>query len=361
MKISSAYLSAFIITLASFSHLSAAPFDSGSDGSDGALVFEPDQGDIIFDPDDFDPALDADRDGIYNFTTITIGSGTHVQCRADVLGHKPLIWLASGDVVIDGVLQLGANGNVAGVGGFSGGNRNVSRDGQGPGGGAGSTVNSSGERPSLSYINPYLIPLVGASGGGAGNSYDGLAGGGAMLLASSGEIAINGTIFGEGAEEEEGYLGSGNLRLVADTISGEGRLYSFKIFRMEAWRHQYLGETSYYENTQVIKTRPGPIFPTNPIKITLVDDTAVDHTKPGANKGEPDVTINDGSLVTLQVSCVGIPLDATIRVVGWNDTVGKVEAIAGPLTGAVGNSTAICEMVIPTGNTTFMAQAELAP
>lgn len=64
-----------------------------------------------------------------------------------------------------------------------------------------------------------------------------------------------------------------------------------------------------------------------------------------------------GFLVHIKVGCVGIPNGLTVRVVGWNDTVGKVEALTGPLENVTGNITeATCSMVIPTGNTTFMAQ-----
>lgn len=66
-----------------------------------------------------------------------------------------------------------------------------------------------------------------------------------------------------------------------------------------------------------------------------------------------------GNAVTVKVECVGIALGTTIEVVGWNDTVGEVFAITGPLVGLFPDSSATCTMVIPTGNTTFMARVIL--
>lgn len=103
-------------------------FDSGSDGSDGALNLSA-AGTIVFDPEEL--GLDADGDGIYHFTTINIASGVTVRLGADIMGSKPVVWLATGDVQIDGTLDLnGEDGHyysephisaIAGAGGFNGG------------------------------------------------------------------------------------------------------------------------------------------------------------------------------------------------------------------------------------------------
>lgn len=343
-------LAALLVASSGISH---AAFDSGSDGSDGALIFPENLGDHVFDPDSnyFLSPLDSDRDGIYHFTSISIGSGTSVQLRGDVLGQKPVIWLSTGNVDIEGTIQMYVSDgdySIPGAGGFSGGKSGGPVDGQGPGGTPGS--NSPGYQADESHINPYLIPLIGGSGVGANTSSSsgvGQGGGGAMLLASSGRINIPGYIYGSSASY------GGNLRLVANEISGDGSLYGFNVLRLEAFTQSYTGTVG--SNTKVV-TRPGALFPINPIKITLVDAAAVDQTKPGANKGEADVTINNGNAVTVKVECVGIALGTTIEVLGWNDTVGEVSAITNGLTGTLQASEATCSMVIPTGNTTFMAR-----
>ena len=54
-------------------------------------------------------------------------------------------------------------------------------------------------------------------------------------------------------------------------------------------------------------------------------------------------------------------MGTSIEVMGWNDTVGEVSTLTDPLTGPQEVSEATCTMVIPTGNTTFMARAYLGP
>ena len=89
----------------------AGTFDSGSDGSDGALVLT-DPGTLLFDPNAFDPPLDPDGDGVYNFTSVEIGPDTVVRMKAVPMGVRPVVWLASGDVKVDGILDLsGENGH----------------------------------------------------------------------------------------------------------------------------------------------------------------------------------------------------------------------------------------------------------
>ena len=47
------------------------------------------------------PPLDPDGDNIYHFTTIAIPSGTTIRV-ANGISNRPLVWLASGLVTIDG-------------------------------------------------------------------------------------------------------------------------------------------------------------------------------------------------------------------------------------------------------------------
>src|SRR5690606_19030632 len=70
--------------------------DSGSDGSDGALVFEADAGVVEFNPQAL--GLDEDGDGVFHFTTITVPAGTTIRLGAGILGEgRPVVWLATGD------------------------------------------------------------------------------------------------------------------------------------------------------------------------------------------------------------------------------------------------------------------------
>ncbi|MGE0680361.1 MAG: hypothetical protein AB7P69_05565 [Candidatus Binatia bacterium] len=88
-------------------------FDSGSNGSDGALNLTT-PGTVEFDPTTFNPPLDPDGDNVYHFTTITIAAGVTVHLLVRKV-NGPVFWLASGAVQIDGAIDLnGENGTSIG-------------------------------------------------------------------------------------------------------------------------------------------------------------------------------------------------------------------------------------------------------
>ena len=81
------------------------------------------------------------------------------------------------------------------------------------------------------YGNPSLIPLIGGSGGSGANANNGVwidggaAGGGALLIASSGRLTISGMVKangGAGNGEVSGGGSGGGIRLVAETLAGSG-------------------------------------------------------------------------------------------------------------------------------------------
>ncbi|HEV3041706.1 MAG TPA: hypothetical protein VHA33_28330 [Candidatus Angelobacter sp.] len=255
-------------------------FSSGSNGSDGALDFTgAPPGLIVFDPAKLNPPLNPRSDNIFNFTTITIPSGVTIRLSGRVL-TGPVFWLASGDVRIDGGIDLtGENSTgtslvldhltraMPGAGGFSGGfggkvdttlvigGQPAALPGDGPGGGAaggtgfgsrfGGCFGNTGTGGSFTG-NQFLVPLVGGSGGGGANFLGALpttpyaegggAGGGAILIASSTSITINGVINANGGSapraggqicdsDLSGGAGAGGaIRLAAPTISGSGTL-----------------------------------------------------------------------------------------------------------------------------------------
>src|SRR5688572_25165523 len=93
-----------LLTLVAAGSAAAQGFSSGSNGSDGALTVAVSQGTIVFDPRDtarWGRVLDADGDGVFHFTTISVGSGTTLVMSGDKI-NKPVHWLATGDVTITG-------------------------------------------------------------------------------------------------------------------------------------------------------------------------------------------------------------------------------------------------------------------
>ncbi|NKB25430.1 MAG: hypothetical protein GKR87_13845 [Kiritimatiellae bacterium] len=89
-------------------------FNSGSDGSDGALNVT------------VTTNVDLPPDGIFHYTTITISNGATLKFNRNAL-NTPVYLLAQGDITILGDINVsGKNSTVAGIGeggpgGFDGG------------------------------------------------------------------------------------------------------------------------------------------------------------------------------------------------------------------------------------------------
>ena len=126
----SVLLRAIVLVLVAAVGAHAQVLNSGSNGSDGALSLTT-PGEVIFNPVAL--GLDADRDNVFHFTTITIGPGVTVRMPFNALQGLPVIWLAQGAVQIHGTVDLsGQNGaaaipgalnraSVPGPGGYAGG------------------------------------------------------------------------------------------------------------------------------------------------------------------------------------------------------------------------------------------------
>ena len=230
-----------------------ASFQSGSDGSYGPL-------DVTA-----NTTLDLPANGVFQCTTITVAQGATLTFNRNPL-NTPVYLLATGDVTINGSINLSGKasagnfaGGVGGPGGFDGGPGGFSTVGQtlpggaglGPGAGKsgngtqGSALAAGGgaygsrtsiwldSRDGVTYGTPLLIPLLGGSGGGGvdgSKDAGGGGGGGAILIASSTIIRVNptGAIVsrgGAGAASNSGNGGSGGaIRLVAPRVYGTGAL-----------------------------------------------------------------------------------------------------------------------------------------
>lgn len=242
--------------------LAQGGFVSGSTGADGA--FNPTTSQTVQLPES----------GVFNFTTITIPTGVTITFQKNSR-NTSVIMLATGDVVIRGILYMngtsstGAYGAAGGPGGFRGGNAGWPFEhpdgfpGEGPGGGLGgrrgqdgsaSDGGSAGYRfngttaggplqgaGGQSYGNANVSLLIGGSGGGgrsanlASSGTGGGGGGGAILIASSTQIRFEGGelyAYGGNAFNTSGlfqdYHGGagagGSIRLIANTIQGSPAL-----------------------------------------------------------------------------------------------------------------------------------------
>lgn len=236
---------AMLVGLALSSTHAMAVVNSGSTGADGA--FAPTVNTQVVLP----------PSGILNYTTVNIPTGVTVTFKKNAT-NTPVAMLASGNVIIAGVINLngtdgtatGAAGDgvlgddgipgVGGPGGYDGGRGGAGTltaaaigaggVGLGPGGGKVTGVNGVsipwgtsfsgsgggfgaigtaggysgyGAAGGAAYGSSQLLPLIGGSGGGGGtgnlyNGGGGGGGGGAILIASSGTVSITGSINANG-------------------------------------------------------------------------------------------------------------------------------------------------------------------
>lgn len=204
---------------------------------------------------------------VFKYSSVTIRSNATVTFRNHP-SRAPVVWLVSGDVVINGKLSLDGENRVPGPkhaepgpGGFRGGTTLFGsvQAGSGFGPGGGRAVSVGGEpafsgtdstfrrwdqtlggwnpigptgRPGTDgYGNPSLLQLIGGSGGGGDNrdgGNGGGAGGGAIMIACASQITVDGQISAKGGDANGnqfsfGAPGSGGgVRLICDSIAGSG-------------------------------------------------------------------------------------------------------------------------------------------
>lgn len=385
--------------------VSMGQFDSGSDGSDGALDFsgEPPGTIIDFDPRDFSPPLDPDGDGVYHFTTVNIPLDITVRLRANRVGAGPVRWLASGAVTVGGVLDLdGEDGSsalptlsVPGPGGFSGGAKISSTvpnffSGYGPGAGTGQHCNAShaiarnlGACTSSGgvYGNGFLLPLVGGSGGGGNTGGGGGAGGGAILIASSLSVTIDGSVTAIGGDGGGTGFGAGGgsggaVRIVAPQVSGTGAIdvrgqssggdgnrgSSEGRIRIEASTNSFAGQ--FFGDTRVVTLVPDPVLlpPADApsLSISSIDGVAAPAFPQGLFN-PVDVTIDNAQAVDIVISAKNIPLGTVVNVTVVNETEGATSVTSTPLAGTLEASTATASVTIPAGFSQVFTDADWSP
>ncbi len=217
--------------------LAAQTFDAPNDGSYGAMNISA------------NTTLDLPPDGVFRCTTITVGPNATLRFNRNPL-NTPIYLLATGDILIQGAINLSGGNNdgaipgTGGPGGFDGGfggfgqvaPANQGGDGHGPGYGRDIT-NPQNQRGGVYagphggntnvYGNSLIMPLIGGSGGagyGGNPGAGGGGGGGAILLASSTKITITGSISARGGYGPGGGGSGGAVRVIAPVVTGNGSL-----------------------------------------------------------------------------------------------------------------------------------------
>jgi hypothetical protein len=400
-----------LMVLAISSRTQAQVFTSGSTGADGALDYSNLTAGtvVVFDPTKLSNQRPAGTN-VFNFTTINIPVGITVKLRGDIVS-APVYWLASGDVVIYGTVDLvgqdgpqsvaildGRRRAIPGSGGFAGGvggkydtypppaGEPSAQPGDGPGGGqfypSRTDCRSRAGYGGTNTANAFLVPLVGGSGGAGSNIPAGVlaqqvygagggAGGGALLIASSTSITINGRIAADGGRVGPGGTGcqyyggggaGGSIRLAAPVVSGNGILTARAgkgadpgedgndgFLRIEAFTDNFSGSTN---ATPFSQGSPFATFvpQTAAPSVTVISVNGINVTQPPTgNLATPDVAINTSAPVTLSIQAANIPLGTvlTLHVLSDNDTDQAVQT--SPLAGTLQSSIATATVTFPSG------------
>jgi hypothetical protein len=249
---SSIFLIIFIITRVA----SAAITVPGADGTDGVLNITEDTvidlSQAVTATWDQDNSANAGK-GVYDaakwavvfkYSSVNIDAGVTLTFKNHP-SKAPVVWLVSGSVTIEGNVSLNGTGaqvtpalSEPGPGGFRGASGKYSTDvdagaGFGPGGGVRNAKGGAYGSGATPYGNPSLIPLIGGSGGSGyvGYTKGSGAGGGALLIASTGTVTVNGQISangGDGAkyywDDRTGGGSGGGIRVVCSELVGTGDL-----------------------------------------------------------------------------------------------------------------------------------------
>lgn len=392
--------------------LMASAFNSGSTGADGA--FTP----------NVNTELQLPPDGVFNFTSVNIPNGVTVTFKRNAT-NTPLVILAQGDIVVAGTIDVSGKSGAptgpsasdggdptndglpgdGGPGGFDGGRGGISSanaldggNGLGPGGGAGGyySVNDSfryyggsggsfgtagtGSKPGKIYGNQFLRPLIGGSGGGGGYAYHigsgGGGGGGAVLLATSGEIRVDGSVNANGGlPGEAGYVagvqvaggagGSGGaIRLMASKVSGRGVLRAQGGVKVN---YPGFGGSGYIRIESEVLTgnisgdppftysQPGAVFvPGLPgLAITSIAGVAV----PANPVGHGDVALAAATPnpAEIRLHTNGVPPGTVIAVTVTPEFGAKTTVDSPPTAGSLDDGTTSVDINIPDGRSVISA------
>jgi hypothetical protein len=409
----SVLLRVIVLVLVAAAGAQAQALNSGSNGSDGALNLTT-PGELIFNPVAL--GLDADRDNVFHFTTITIGPGVTVKMPFSQLQGLPVVWLAQGAVLIEGIIDLNGQAGAAaspgalnrasvpGPGGYPGGVGSGGpgfigvdlRLGLGPGG-AGVSHQAGHADPGpdfgtggvtgAAYGNALLVPLRGGSGGGGGGDNTsagggGGAGGGALRIFSSTSIAVNGSITADGGNggappsgQSTGAGGGsgGSIHLIAPTISGTGTLSALGgghgnllalvasrgRIRLDATANQFAGTAN------ALATNGAPYNVPLPAGMPLVRVTGIGgiavSTTPTGDSATPDATINQSGPVTVAIEGRNVPVGTVVQVRVMSGAVPDFVVDSTPLAGTLDSSTATAEVTFPPGFSRGFIRATWSP
>ncbi len=312
--------------------------------------------------------------GVFHYTDIVVPTGMTVKFLRNS-ANTPVFWLASGFVQINGTVDVSGSGFSGGPGGYDGAN-GLMTIGQGPGGGF--PTDQMGGRYLGIYGNPQIEPLIGGSGGGRmeSNSTVGTGGGGAILIASSRDIIITGSILAN-SEGKPGYYedgagsgSGGSIKLVGDRVSGSGSLAANSGWVINTYNDypNKIGSSGRirieaYETDMVDNASPLASNATSPVwtpaslasqleyelNVTQVAETAV-RQPPTGQTGNPDVSFSSDQPITVVVNGRNIPDGTEIKLMIGGNGINTTLPLSGePAVTMQAGSATFPNITIPTG------------
>jgi hypothetical protein len=385
--------------------IASAQITIPSDGSDGALNITEDTvidlsqavtgtwdqnntanaGKGVYDPEKWAVVFKYSSVNIEGHTPVGGGLQGRTVRFKNHPSNAPVVWLVQGNVTISGILSV-AGGNAAGdlV------SRLVPSEG-GPGGFRGGAMGplgvASGYGPSESalyaahYGNPQIIPLIGGSGTSGGHhptgnytsgAYGSAGGGGAILIAASGNIDVSGRINADGGTAP-GYTGNrrgsgGAIRLIAESITGTtaisaGVTANLTAFpggriRIEGALSPSLGTSP--ETIGVIPSDPPIIWPAEnapKARIISVDaETApADPTSPVL--ANADVAIQKNGSVDILIETRDFPVEGVVQLNVIPKFGNRTRLTATRISGDINVATWRVTTTLPQGFVTLQARA----
>ncbi len=316
--------------------------------------------------------------GVFNYTDIVVPSGMTVKFLRNS-ANTPVVWMASGFVQVGGTVDVSGSGSAGGPGGYDGAD-GLMLNGQGPGGGyPDDTYSHLGGRYFGTYGNPQIEPLIGGSGGGRQGTWSlaGSGGGGALLIAASRDIQINGSIMANSSSAYGNPTGTGSggaIKLVADRILGSGSLQADAggtnsgypnqtgtpgRIRLEAY------ETDMVDNGSPLpSSSSSPVWDSGSIASQLEYELKVTHVAglevrepPTGQPSSPDVSFSTDQEVTVVVSGRNIPDGTEVKLAVSGNGINVTLPASGdpPVTMQSGGAT--FNVTIPAGLGNIQASA----
>ena len=269
---------------------------------------------------------------VFKYSSVVIANGATVTF-ANHPTHAPVVWLVSGNVTNNGGINLDGqyidpnytDAAEPGPGGFRGGT--IGMNGFGPGGGYSGGYYKYGyySSPPYGYGNQQIVPLIGGSGG-SDIGLESFGAGGAILIAASGTININGSVHANGSG---GVAAGGAIRLISGQLSGNGSIAvsggDSGRFRLEATNIGYFNLTIPGGGNPldvVVSPFPLTIWPAAnapTVQVMTISNMNANLTAPvdpkaALSAGGDDLVIATKSAVMIGLQTSNFPTNGTVNV-----------------------------------------------